>query len=96
VNLVTRLNRRAFLSATGGLLAEGALASGLPALGLGRVRTDPTVNGDVFRLRIEPCTIDIGQGVSVKTVAYNGQVPGPVLRMKEGRPITVDVTNATA
>src|SRR3984885_11153482 len=93
---MTRLNRRAFLTATGGLLAQGALMPRLSALGLGRVRTDPTATGDSFRLRIEPCKIDIGQGVSVKTVAYNGQVPGPVLRMKEGRPITVDVTNATA
>lgn len=45
------------------------------------------------RLVIEPCTLDIGRGVSVKTVAYNGQVPGPLLRLREGIPVSIDVTN---
>jgi FtsP/CotA-like multicopper oxidase with cupredoxin domain len=31
----------------------------------------------------------------VKTVAYNGQVPGPLLRFKENRPVTIEVTNRT-
>ena len=31
-----------------------------------------------------------------KTIAYNGQVPGPLLRMKEGRPVAVEVTNRSA
>jgi len=31
----------------------------------------------------------------VKTIAYNGQVPGPLLRVPEGRPVTVDVINET-
>ncbi len=47
------------------------------------------------RLRIEPCTLEISPGVSVKTTAYNGTVPGPMLRMREGVPFTLDVTNAT-
>jgi FtsP/CotA-like multicopper oxidase with cupredoxin domain len=46
-------------------------------------------------LRIEPCSIDIGPGVSIKTVAFDGQVPGPLLRLREGVPVTIDVTNAT-
>ena len=46
-------------------------------------------------LRIEPCTLDIGKGVSIKTTSYNGQVPGPLLRLREGVPVTVDVTNAS-
>ncbi|GAC1357373.1 MAG: multicopper oxidase family protein [Acidobacteriaceae bacterium] len=45
-------------------------------------------------LRIEPCSLEIGPGVSIKTVAYNGQVPGPMLRLREGTPVTIDVTNA--
>lgn len=47
-------------------------------------------------LRIEPTTLEIAPGVTVKTTAYNGQVPGPVLRLKEGVPVTIDVTNASA
>ena len=46
-------------------------------------------------LRIEPCTLEIGPGVTVKTLAYNGQVPGPLLRLREGVPVTIDVTNAS-
>lgn len=45
-------------------------------------------------LQIEPTTLEIGPGVTVKTLAYNGQVPGPLLRLREGVPVTIDVTNA--
>jgi FtsP/CotA-like multicopper oxidase with cupredoxin domain len=48
-----------------------------------------------YTLRIEPCTIEISPGVSIDTVAYNGQVPGPLLRLREGSPVTIDVTNAS-
>jgi len=46
-------------------------------------------------LRIEPCTINIGNGVQIRTTAFNGIVPGPLLRLREGRPVTIDVTNAS-
>jgi FtsP/CotA-like multicopper oxidase with cupredoxin domain len=46
-------------------------------------------------LTIQPCTIEISPGVNIKTVAYNGQVPGPLLRLRQGVPVTIDVTNAT-
>ncbi|GAC1422828.1 MAG: multicopper oxidase family protein [Acidobacteriaceae bacterium] len=47
-------------------------------------------------LRIEPSTLEIGPGVSIKTNSYNGQVPGPLLRLREGVPVTIDVTNASS
>jgi FtsP/CotA-like multicopper oxidase with cupredoxin domain len=31
----------------------------------------------------------------IKTIAYNQQIPGPLLRFKEGVPVTVDVSNHT-
>ncbi len=46
-------------------------------------------------LRIEPCQVEIGKGVTIHTIAYNGQVPGPLLRLREGQPVTIDVTNAS-
>ena len=49
-----------------------------------------------YTLKIEPCSLEIKPGVVVKTTGYNGQVPGPLLRVKEGVPVTIDVTNATA
>jgi FtsP/CotA-like multicopper oxidase with cupredoxin domain len=46
-------------------------------------------------LTIKPCTIEISPGINIKTLAYNGQVPGPLLRLRQGVPVTIDVTNAT-
>ena len=31
----------------------------------------------------------------MKTTAYNGQVPGPLLRLKKNQPVTIEVTNHT-
>ena len=47
-------------------------------------------------LSIKPCTLEISPGVNIKTTAYNGQVPGPLLRLRQGVPVTIDVTNETA
>jgi len=49
-----------------------------------------------YTLKIQPCSLEIAPGVVVKTAAYNGQVPGPVLRVREGVPVSIDVTNASA
>jgi FtsP/CotA-like multicopper oxidase with cupredoxin domain len=48
-----------------------------------------------YKLEIAPYTLDLSSKRSIRTLAYNGQVPGPVLRLKEGRPVTIDVHNAT-
>jgi FtsP/CotA-like multicopper oxidase with cupredoxin domain len=46
-----------------------------------------------YSLTIAPYALEVAPKKFVKTVAYNGQVPGPLLRMKEGMPVTVDVAN---
>jgi FtsP/CotA-like multicopper oxidase with cupredoxin domain len=48
-----------------------------------------------YRLRIEPCRQEIGKGIEIATLAYNGQVPGPLLRLKKDKPVTIEVTNAS-
>jgi FtsP/CotA-like multicopper oxidase with cupredoxin domain len=48
-----------------------------------------------YTLRIAPATVEIAPRKVVKTIAYNGSVPGPLLRMKEGRPVTIEVFNDT-
>src|SRR5580692_4014176 len=48
-----------------------------------------------FTLRIQPVTLEIVRGKPFKTIGYNGSVPGPLLRMKEGRPVTIEVFNDT-
>ena len=46
-----------------------------------------------FTLRIQPITLEIVRGKPFKTIGYNGSAPGPLLRMKEGRPVTIEVFN---
>ena len=46
-----------------------------------------------FTLRIAPVEVEIAPGHRIKTTAYNGGFPGPVLRMTEGKPVTIDVYN---
>ncbi len=46
-------------------------------------------------LRIQPCTLELAHDIRIKTIGYNGQVPGPLLRLKEGVPVSIEVTNET-
>lgn len=85
------LNRRDFLQHVSKAAVLPSLVGHLPILGESIApASTPTIT-----LRIEPVTLDIGRDISIRTVAYNGQVPGPTLRLKHGIPVTIDVTNAT-
>ena len=44
-------------------------------------------------LHIAPMTLELSNRISVRTLSYNGSIPGPVLRLREGIPITIDVFN---
>ena len=46
-------------------------------------------------LRIGELALELKPGRTVKTLAYNGRVPGPLLRARQGRPLTVDIWNDT-
>ncbi len=86
------MNRRKFLLSSGAVLASGSLNTFLHS------QTAPKPPGPAGKadhlLRIEPCSLDIGPGVTIKTVAFNSQIPGPLLRLRQGVPVTIDVTNA--
>ncbi len=47
------------------------------------------------RLEIAPLKMEIAPRKIVHTIAYNGAVPGPLIRWSEGKPITIDVVNHT-
>ncbi len=49
-------------------------------------------DGDVFELRIAPVTKRLGDA-TVRMLAYNGSIPGPTLRVREGSEIVVNVAN---
>ena len=49
-------------------------------------------DGDVFELRIGPVTKQLGDA-TVRMLAYNGSIPGPTLRVREGSEVVVNVAN---
>ncbi len=102
------MTRRDLLSLTGGWLSTAALGSsqsssgaGAQPVGVQPVGAQPVgAQGDArdadITLKIGEVTLDLAPRHSIKTLAYNGQAPGPVLRATEGKPIVVDVWNDTA
>ena len=49
-------------------------------------------DGDAVELRIAPVTKRIGDA-TVRMLAYNGSIPGPTLRVREGSELVVNVAN---
>jgi FtsP/CotA-like multicopper oxidase with cupredoxin domain len=78
------ISRREFLK----LSALGGLAPSLNALAQGLAPPD-------YRIDIAPITLDLSPHHRLRTPAYNGQVPGTLLRFKENQPVTIEVTNHT-
>jgi FtsP/CotA-like multicopper oxidase with cupredoxin domain len=64
--------------------------SGLPEAG----RSQPLelANGDTLNLRVQPVAKRLGD-TTVRMVAYNGSIPGPTLKVRQGSEILVHVTN---
>ena len=84
------MDRRQFLKASSAVAASCTLNPPLFAKAL------PPTPVETFKLEIRPVTVVLAPGHAVHTIGYNGQVPGPLLRMREGVPVQVDVTNSTA
>ena len=39
--------------------------------------------------------LELAPGKAIETFAYNGMGPGPVLRLREGRQVSIDIRNDT-
>jgi FtsP/CotA-like multicopper oxidase with cupredoxin domain len=48
-----------------------------------------------FTLQIAPTMVELAPQVVVSTIGYNDKVPGPLMRVREGQHVTVDVINNT-
>jgi FtsP/CotA-like multicopper oxidase with cupredoxin domain len=83
---------RLFAPATALAEARGQM-QGMP-IGGSNAQAPPTTKADIT-LRIEPVTVELAPDRILSTIGYNGTSPGPILRMKEGKPISVDVINDT-
>lgn len=90
--------RRNFLASSVGACA-GSLILG--SCSSGPMKTTAAVASDVpqgpadVTLRISQVLADIAKDHTISTIAYNGSVPGPVIRLKEGVPVVVDLFNET-
>ena len=90
-----RFTRRDFLKTTG-IVTAGTL---LPVL---RSEAEPAsviipqheIAAD-YTLRIAATPVELSPKLIVSITTYNGQFPGPLLRFKEGQPVTVDIFNDT-
>ena len=75
--------------------AHGAEHFPTDAAGLPEAAPSQTIDlgdGDTFELRIAPVAKQIGDA-HVRMLAYNGSIPGPTLRVREGSEVEIDVTN---
>src|SRR5664279_4819288 len=79
------MRRRLLLKQAGSV----ALAGGLPA-----VARAADANAD-HTLRIATGLVELAPDHSVSTTLYNGQFPGPLLRMRQGHRVVVDIHNDT-
>ncbi len=97
------MKRRDLIKLAGAAALESAAAGLLPAqaqntLGPEAGATVSPAPGDGkadITLRIAPVTVPLTPNHIISTIGYNGTSPGPILRMKEGVPVTVDVFNET-
>jgi FtsP/CotA-like multicopper oxidase with cupredoxin domain len=86
------MNRRKFLLLAGASAAETIFDSGKTDLGAAYAQKQ---NSPDFTLHIGSVSHELAPGAVVSTFGYNGSVPGPLLRMKEGKPVDIEVFNDT-
>jgi FtsP/CotA-like multicopper oxidase with cupredoxin domain len=91
------ISRRRFLTGAGalagiGLARPSRFTFGLP---LGSIISSQDQTSVDYTLHIRAAPIEIAQNRIISALTYNGQFPGPLLRFKEGRQVTIDIFNDT-
>jgi len=95
------LHRRDFLKLAGLSAFSGlSILGSAPGALLAADHQSPSPKGIAseapdFSLRIAPMKLELARGRIIATVGYNGTAPGPLLRVKEGQRVTIDVRNHT-
>lgn len=102
------MKRREFVGRAAATLCQAAVTPGLiaqtlqapplrasPGMAMPKPPIPPGAPKADFTLRIAPVALEIAPSHFISTIGYNGTSPGPVLRMREGKPVTVDVINDT-
>lgn len=86
---MTIVDRRNFLA----LLGTSAYITAASRLGIQSPAEIPKPDAT---LRISPVKLEIAPGKIVETIGYNGSVPGPLLRFREGQSVSIQVENQTS
>jgi FtsP/CotA-like multicopper oxidase with cupredoxin domain len=88
------VSRRSFLQTTG--LATGAMVCHANFLTAAPIRGHQGGSAAAdYTLHIKNSPVEIAPKRIVSATTYNGQFPGPLLRFKEGQPVTIDLFNET-
>jgi FtsP/CotA-like multicopper oxidase with cupredoxin domain len=86
-NVTMTIDRRSLLKCAATLPVMGATAR------IARAAGDPPAAKADYTLRIAPIALELAPGKTITTTGYNGKVPGPLLRLREGRPVAINVIN---
>jgi FtsP/CotA-like multicopper oxidase with cupredoxin domain len=86
---VVNVSRRTFLKTT----LTAVLASGLPLFPRWSARAAADRKVREFRLSASPAKVNLGLGSDFTAWTYNGRVPGPEIRVREGETIRVVLKN---
>jgi len=93
------VNRRSLLKLGGMALAQAGVTR-LP-ISVQHAGTRGSLTGQAreisadYSLRIAPVTVELDRSHILSTIGYNGASPGPLLRMRAGKQVTVEVINDT-
>lgn len=68
----------------------GASAAALANAGASAQAPVPKID---YAINIGPVALEIAPGKIITTTGYNGKIPGPVLRLTEGKPVNIKVIN---
>lgn len=86
------MQRRDFLTSAGAALG-GALVAGTAEETARAHGTHEVLGKPDITLHIAPTPLEVAPSRFISTIAYNGISPGPLLRLREGKPVTVEVIN---
>jgi FtsP/CotA-like multicopper oxidase with cupredoxin domain len=97
------MDRRTFLARAGAAAVATSLSRGKVARSVteaaaanGERRGAQASSGSAdYTTHIQASAVEIAPNRIVSATTYNGQFPGPLLRFKEGQPVTVDIYNDT-
>ena len=95
----TLTSRRNFLKLAGAVAGSGLVHPTFEVDHSLTHKAQPPVPSDAtpaaYTLRIGAAPIEIAPKHIVSSITYNGQFPGPLLRFKEGQPVTLEIHNDT-